>query len=452
MNIRNIKRFFGLFVLAFLIVFIVVIIRLPQNEDKNIIVTDNDLLIPDPETAANPEPEVVTEPETVPEVEVEPEKPHLEAISLIDEEMPASLLKLAKDYRVIGMSLAVIENGEVTHSYVYGDQQRATNTSEAIPYTSDSVIRVAGVSELVSAVGVMSLCEKGKLDLDRPIGDFLGYTVKNPKTDSEITLRQLMTHTAGISDSGAYNDVVYGRTKYQFLKNMLTGEDAKRNFYSYKSGYSYDFSNFGSAMMGCIVASVTGEPFNEYMKSEIFTPLAIDAGYYSTEIENRSNIATIYLRNEVNYVLEEMDEFAAEMKFVDDVDNYRIAHGNLFISTAGLSRIAQLLIEKGSIGDVSVLSEESVANMLSTEAAGTLYQDVGAGLCIACKKDIVNGRVLYGHGGIAYGATAEIFFDPTDKTAVIITCNGSLNTTDDYGFSSMAKAFIQEVYSSIIGK
>lgn len=452
MNIRNIKRFFGLFVLAFLIVFIVVIIRLPQNDDKNIIVTDNDLLIPDPDTATDPGPEVVIEPETIPEVVTEPEPQRLEPISLVDEEMPASLLPIAKQYNVIGMSIAVIENGEVTHSYVFGDQQKATDTSEAIPYTSDSVIRVAGVSELVSAIGVMSLCESGKLDLDRPIGDYLGYPVKNPKSDSEITLRQLMTHTAGVSDSGAYNDVVYGRTKYQLLKNMLTGENAKKNFYSYKAGYSYDFSNFGSAMMGCIVSSVAGKSFNEFMKSDIFTPLAIDAGYYSTEIENRSNIATIYLRNEVNYVLEEMDGFAVEMESVDDVDNYRISHGNLFISTAGLSRIAQLLLNKGSLGTVSVLSEESVENMLSTEAKGTLYKDVGAGLCVTRKKDIVDGRVLYGHGGIAYGATAEIFFDPTDNTAVIITCNGGNLSTDDSGFSSMAKAFIQEVYASIIGK
>ena len=451
MNIRNIKRFLGIFVLAFLIVFIVVIIRLPHNDDKDIIVTDNDLLIPDPENVPEVLP-VVPEQETAPETITEPEPLRLEPLSLVDEEMPASLLQIAKDYNVIGMSLAVIENGEITHSYVFGDSCKATSTSEAVPYTSDTIIRVAGVSELVSAMGVMSLCESGKLDLDSPIGDYLGYTVKNPTNNSEITLRQIMTHTSSLTDYDAYNDVVYGRIKYQTLKSMLAGDYAKRVFYSYKPGYDYDFSNFGSAMMGCLVASVAGESFNDFMKSEIFTPLAIDAGYYSTEIENRSNIATIYLRNEVNYVLEEMDEFAAEMKSVKDEDNYRIAHGNLFISSADLARIAQVFLNKGSLGAVSVLSEDSVEKMLSTAAEGTLYQDVGAGLCVARKKDIVNGRVLYGHGGIAYGATAEIFFDPTDNTGVVITCNGSITSTDNSGFSQMAKAFIQEVYSSIIGK
>ncbi|MBQ6051666.1 MAG: beta-lactamase family protein [Clostridia bacterium] len=448
MNPRNVKRFFGLFVLAFLIIFVVVIIKLPQNED--IVVTDNDLLIPEQTVEAEPEP--VPEVEPVIEVIEEPEPTYLERLSLTDEDMPASMLQLAKDYRVIGMSLIVIENGDITHSYSFGDQKKAGSDTEAVPFTSDTVIRVAGVSELVSSIGVLSLCESGELDLDRPIGDFLGYTVKNPKTDAEITLRQLMTHTASVSDWGAYNDVVYGKIKYQTLKNMLTGEYAKSNFYSTKAGYDYDFSNFGSAMTGCIVSAATGGSFNSYMKSAVFAPLGIDAGYYSTEIEDRSNIATIYLRNEVNYTLEEMDEFATEMRSVEDVDNYRIAHGNLYIGASGLARIAQLILNNGSVGLVSVLSVESVNEMLATEAKGTLYKDVGTGLCVMLKKDIVPGRVLYGHGGNAYGAITELYFDPTDKTAVIITCNGCLNTTDDSGFPEMAKAFIKEVYGSVIGK
>ena len=187
------------------------------------------------------------------------------------------------------------------------------------------------------------------------------------------------------------------------------------------------------------------------MKTNVFEPLAIDAGYYSTEISDRTKIATIYRQNEVNYTLEEMDEFAAELRSVPDIDNYRISHGNLFISASGLARIAQLFLNKGSVGLVSVVSEESVGKMLSTEPEGTLYSDVGTGLAVMLKKDLVPGRILYGHSGMAYGSTAEIFFDPKDNSGVIIVCNGSLNTTDDSGFSSMAKAFIKEIYGSVIG-
>ncbi len=449
MNIRKVKRFLGIFVLAFLIIFIVIIIRLPHDND--IVVTDNDLLILEQPTEVEIDPIVVPEEEPVAEP-VQPEPARLEPMTLYDEQMPAALLQIAKDYKVIGMSLIVIENGEITHSYAFGERQKATNSTESLPYSSDTVIRVAGVSELVSALGVMSLCESGELDLDSSISDFLGYTVKNPKTDSEITLRQLMTHTASVSDWGAYNDVVYGKIKYQTLEAMLKGEYAKRNFYESRPGYDYDFSNFGSAMTGCIVSAVSGNSFNSIMKQRIFTPLAIDAAYYSTEIENRDNIATIYLRNEVNYTLEEMDEFAAGLNAISDVDNYRISHGNLFISAAGLARIAQLIIDKGTIGPVTVLSQESVEEMLSTEKRGTLYKDVGTGLCTMLKKDLVPGRILYGHGGFAYGATAEIFFDPSDGSGVIITCNGCLNSTDDDGFSEMAKSFIKEVYGSVIGK
>ncbi len=452
LSVRTVKRFFGIFVLAFLILFIVIIIKLPQSDD--IVIDDDDFLLPDNTVETDPVVDpVIDEPAEEPDDEPddEPVVPFIEAVSLNDEQMPDNLQKLAQDYKAIGMSVVVIENGEVTHSYVYGKQDRGDYGTDPVAFTSDTIIRVAGVSELVSAVGVMSLCEQGLLSLDAPIGDFLGYTVKNPKTDSVITLRQLMTHSAGMSDYGDYNNVVYGKIKHQTLKQLLTGDNAKSNFYSYKSGYEYDFSNFGSAMIGCIVSAVTGQSFDSYMKSTVFEPLAIDAAFSSTGITNRSNIATIYRQNEVNYTLEEMDEFAAELSSVADVDNYRISHGNLYISAAGLSRIAQLFLENGSIGLVSVISEDSVDQMLSTEAVGSLYKNVGTGLCVSVKTDLVPGRTLYGHGGSAYGATAEIFFDPTDKSGVVIICNGSLNTTDDTGFSLMAKAFIKEIYSSVIG-
>lgn len=451
MSVRNVKRFIGIFVLAFLIIFIVVIIKLPQSDD--IIVNDNDLIIPEsPDVTVEVEPDPVPEVEPEPEIIPEPEDPKLDVLVLQDEAMPDNLVELAEDFSVIGMSVVIIENGEVSHSYVYGLQDRGDYGTEPVDFTSDTIIRVAGVSELVSAIGIMSLCEDGLLTLDDPIGNFLGYTVKNPKTDSEITLRQLMTHTAGVSDYGAYNDVVYGKIRYQTLEKMLAGEHAKSNFYSYKPGYDYDFSNFGSAIVGCIASAASGKSFNDLMYEKVFEPLAIDAAYYSTDIQDRSNIATIYRQNEVNYNLQEMDEFKTDLAGIADVDNYRIAHGNLYISAAGLSRIAQLLLEKGSIGLVSVISPESVDSMLSTAVTGSLYKDVGKGLAVNVKADLVPGRTLYGHGGAAYGSTAEIFIDPTDKSGVVIICNGSLNTTDDTGFSSMAKSFIKEIYSSIIGK
>ena len=314
----------------------------------------------------------------------------------------------------------------------------------------DTRFDIASLTKIVGPTMVaLRAIEEGDLTLYDRLDRFFPDC---PEDKAGITIRQLMTHTAGVSDYGAYNEVVYGDIKYQTLKNMLAGEHAKSNFYSYKPGYDYDFSNFGSAMIGCIVSSVAGESFNSYMTKNVFEPLAIDAGYYSTEIDNRSNISTIYQRNEVNYTLPEMDEFASELSSVADINNYRISHGNLFISAAGLSRIAQMLLENGSIGLVSVISEESVNSMLSTAATGSLYKDVGKGLAVVVKDDIVPGRKLYGHGGAAYGSTAEIFIDPTDKSGVIIVCNGSLNTTDDTGFSLMAKAFIKEIYTSVIGK
>jgi len=254
----------------------------------------------------------------------------------------------------------------------------------------------------------------------------------------------------GISDYGSYNKVVNGEIEYQSLREMLNGTYAKNSFYEANPGKSYDFSNFGGAILGCVISTVKSESFNDYMTETIFAPLAIDAAYLSTSITEKSNIAAIYRQDKLNYTVAEMDETSSDYAQIPDRDNYRLSHGNLFISTAGLSRLMRMFLGGGTVDGVRILEPTSVATMFSTAAEGTLYKDVGYGLCTAVKDNLVVGRTLYGHGGAAYGGTAEFFFDPTDNSGVILICNGSINTTDDDGFSNMGKAFIKEVYSTVI--
>jgi len=113
MNVRNVKRFIGIFVLAFLVTFVVIIIKLPTSEntvvDESIVSAESEKeqihIVSDEPIESEPEEE---EPET------EPEEEKLNAVVLYDEEMPDNLRKIADDYNVIGMSLVVIKNGETT--------------------------------------------------------------------------------------------------------------------------------------------------------------------------------------------------------------------------------------------------------------------------------------------------------------------------------------------------
>ena len=77
--------------------------------------------------------------------------------------------------------------------------------SGRVPVTEETCFRIASVSKLVMAFGVLALCERGALNLDEDLSAYLGYPVRNPHfKDVPVTLRMLLTHTAAIRDEGNY--------------------------------------------------------------------------------------------------------------------------------------------------------------------------------------------------------------------------------------------------------
>lgn len=441
---KVVKRFFAVVVLAFLVTFIILLMRIPNEEqtleqEKAL----DDIYIPGKESEivdSQSDPGISTEPE-IEETPIE-----ISSVILDDTELTPELTEIVKKFNVVGISIVVIENGAVTHSYSYG----TSDSERSVPFTSSSFIRVAGASEMVSAIGVMKLYEQNVVDIDASIGDYLGYEVKNPHNEKIITLRQLMTHSATISDYGKYNDVINKKCNYVSLKDMLSGKFASSNFYESTPGKKYSFSNFGAALLGPVVSAASGMAFDDYMDLVLFYPLRIDASFFSTGIDSRSDIATIFKSGDVNYILSEMDSFSAELSEISPTDNYRISHANLYINAAGMSRILRMFLGYGSVDGVTVLSEDTVRKMISSSAEGSLSRDVGNGFSIKINTTVVPGRTLYGHQGSAYGATTEVFWDYSDKSGIVILCNGSNNGVDSDNFSNMGKAIIREVYNNII--
>jgi len=452
MDTRKIKRIAAVFVLALFATILALIATIDPNNDT----------IYDPEINMDDNVHIVTPPEEnepipgqIPDNESgkdsitpKPEDTSIDKVSVNEEIIPENLRKIAEKYSVTGMSAIVIENGEISHAYSYG----VRNLETGEPFNSASVLRTASVSGLVSAIGVMKLSDEGIIDIDEPIGNYLGYTVANPYNKNQITLRQLLTHTASISDYGAYDKVTNNKIEYQTLKEMLSGAYAESNFYDLLPGHRYAYSNFGGAILATVVSAATQQVFNDYMTEELFKPLNIDAAYLSTGIASRENISNIYRQGKISYSLENMDEFSAKLSTIAPADNYRCSHANLFINAKDLSRIARMIMNGGEVDGVRILNEETVSKMLNTEAQGSLFKDVGYGLYISKYDDIVEGRTLYGQQGGAYGATTMIFFDIEDKSGVVLLVNGSSVAVNDNGIYVMGSAVINEIYSSIIGK
>ena len=113
----------------------------------------------------------------------------------------ASPEKILRAHRCLGASLCLFDETGVTGFCAFGVSHR-----DGTPVTGETVFRAASVSKFVTALGAMKLREQGKIDLDRDVGDYLpAFLMDAWRPERPVTLRGLLTHTAGVRDSGGYN-------------------------------------------------------------------------------------------------------------------------------------------------------------------------------------------------------------------------------------------------------
>ncbi len=344
-------------------------------------------------------------------------------------------------YKAVGAAIAVIKDGRIIDTFYYGKANRADD----IPVGPETHFRIASVSKMVSAVGILQLVEQGILELDRDISDYYGYTIRNPRyKDTPITLRQIMSHTATLKDGYHYEKATMGEITP--LKIALTGNYVRENFDGYEPGTHVSYSNFGGGLLGSLIEGVTPYQIDEYMTNNVFTPLDITAGYHIPCLPEGSQFARIYSTGSYGVTLDP----TANMDCHYDPDMelaYVHSAGGLNITATGLAKILIALAGDGESYGVRILKPETVAMMRTMQdhiGSVQCNADRGLNLNIITNR-LVNGRTLYGHQGKAYGMICAAYFDPNDQTGVVLLTNGCEVATVD-SVARIARAVIARAY------
>lgn len=201
--------------------------------------------------------------------------------------------------------------------------------------------------------------------------------------------------------------------------------------------------------MGAIVESVSKKRFDDYSREVLFRPLNMDASYIANDISNVDKIANIYLGGGLNRSKTQCLKDKSKSYSLPVGQNYRLANGNLYISAKDLAKLMIVLMNDGKYEDKRILSKESVDLMEKTYWTGQCGFHKIQGLNLHITDDLVEGRRLYGHQGRAYGVTAEMFYDPVDKTGVVYISNGSADIKASNGFTSIGSEIINAVYEEL---
>ncbi len=190
-------------------------------------------------------------------------------------EIDALFRDFATRGHVPGAVWGIVIDGELAHVGSTGQLNVETNTAPDV----DSVFRIASMTKSFTAMAILALRDDGRLSLDDPAERYVPElkTLVYPTADSpRITIRHLLTHSEGFPEDNPWGDQQLAASDAKMTKMMLAGIP-----FSNAPGVSYEYSNYGFAILGRIVSRASGVPYNDYLASKILRPL----GMTSTTME-----------------------------------------------------------------------------------------------------------------------------------------------------------------------
>lgn len=335
-----------------------------------------------------------------------------------------------------GEAVGAIQPAEVTVGFTATKIDTGFATGDAgvagRAVTIDDPVRVASISKLVVALGVMRLVDEGKIDLDDDVGTYLGWRVRNPAfPEAPITMRHLLSHRSGLRDKIDYIVPLDGD-----LSVVLSKPEAWEA--KYPPGAYFSYANINSPLIAATMEAVTGERFDKLMARLVLAPLKLDACY------NWGAGCTDGRRAQALTLLRPNGDLArdAVMKGPDpcavypatngscDVDKlYRLGRngsafspqGGLRISARDLAKVGQLLLNDGR----PLLSKAAFAEMLGPvwtfdERNGDddkgYFQAYGLG--VHWLDDSKGGQWI-GHVGEAYSLRAGLWINMQEKRGFV---------------------------------
>ncbi len=210
-----------------------------------------------------------------------------------------SLIKsFAAQRNVPGYGYGIIIDGKLAHIAVGGLRNVATNS----PVDTSTVFRIASMSKSFAAAAVLQLRDEGKLSLDAPAEQYVPElkSLRYPTKDSRrITVRDLLSHSAGFPEDNPWGDQQLAATDAAMSQMMLSGIP-----FSTAVGTNYEYSNFGFAIIGRIVANVSGMTYAQYLNQKILLPLGMTVTTLEAASVPEQRLAHGYRRQDNKWVEE----------------------------------------------------------------------------------------------------------------------------------------------------
>ncbi|MFB7614989.1 serine hydrolase domain-containing protein [Kitasatospora sp. NPDC056181] len=297
---------------------------------------------------------------------------------------------------------------------------------DGTPMNADWRFRVGSNSKMFTAVLVMQLVEQGRIDLDKPLRDYLpAGTLPEGWT---MTGRQVMEHRAGIYDHT--NDLLEqageettsafeARIRHNVYDPAKLVSMSVAHGVQYTPGSRYSYSNTDFVLMGLAVEHITGRPYADVLRDEVIDPLALSRTSFEVPAEGiEGRHVTGYLTND--------DRSKPLLDSTEQTGSWVWSAGAVVSSARDMDRFLTTLMA-GSAG--GLVSDDSLKQMTSVLPTPTAKVSYGLGLrqiALSCGN-------VFGHGGIVQGFQTQSFTTPDGRRSVVVFANASNNGTVTQG-------------------
>jgi CubicO group peptidase (beta-lactamase class C family) len=305
-------------------------------------------------------------------------------------------------------ALALMEGGEVQEEHFY---------SVGSAVNRNTVFQVASMSKWISALGVMTLVEDGRIDLDAPVREYLTRWQLPPSDfdNDGVTVRRLLSHTAGLADGLGYSGFPPGVATQGLEESLTSAADADEGIsgqvhVGLEPGSEFNYSGGGYSLLQLLVEEVTGQSFESYMKEAVLTPLGMLQSSYSADDVPPADLVSFYSAD---------GSEALHYRYTS------LAATSLYTSLADLELFFQMHLggESGDAVGRGAISGETL-EMMRQPHASTMGLDIwGLGTILYTSTE--NGDYVVGHdGGSTPAINTAVRLNPQTGDGVIVLTTG----------------------------
>ena len=338
------------------------------------------------------------------------------------------------DFKLAGIGACIVKDGKVAWTGGFG----LADIEKKRPVKPNTIFHAGSVSKTVTLAAFMRLWEQEKCGLDDDINKYLSFPVRNPRfPNTPITIRMLLSFTSGIFDV----DFQAGQNRLSFLDENRDSKTpveevlreflvpggkyfSDKNYLESAPGQLYAYSNSSYSLIGCVIECLSGQPFWEYCRENIFVPLRMNDSSWRLADLNRDRIAYDYLKESGRLKKEEPSTWPGYMD------------GGLQTTTEDFGNFLIMMMNRGRFENKQILKPDTVDAMLALQnpkgaPQGRGFPTLGRGFVWVLSR--IKDRRIFQMNGFGPAFFAEVYFDPARKIGGAFFTTGGFDSFQALG-------------------